>query len=52
MKPVNSKRNINILTYLRALKYLNMSEFADLKDEVEKSVQSGIKFLTSKSKAL
>jgi len=52
MKPINSKRNIDILTYLRALKYLNMSEFDDLKQEIEKSVQSGVKYLTSKSKEL
>ena len=50
MKPVNSKRNVNILTYLRALKYLNKPEFAYLKGEIEKSVQSGIKYLTSKAK--
>jgi hypothetical protein len=49
---MNSKRNINILTYLRALKYLNKPDFEDLRAEIEKSVQTGIKYLTNKSKEL
>jgi hypothetical protein len=49
---MNDKRNINILTYLRALKYLNKPEFNDLKEEIEESVQSGIKYLMNKSKEL
>lgn len=52
MQAVNSKRNINILTYLRALKYLNKPEFDDLRAEIEQSVQTGIKYLTNKSKEL
>ena len=52
MKWLNEKRNTNILTYLRALKYLNKPEFNDLREEIEQSVQSGIKYLMSKSKEL
>jgi len=52
MKWLNDKRNINILTYLRALKYLNKPEFNDLREEIEQSVQSGIKYLMNKSKEL
>ncbi len=63
MKWINDKRNTNILTYLRALKYLTLSqpsplkekeqiEFEDLRDEIEQSVQSGIKYLMDKSKEL
>ncbi|MFK7779704.1 MAG: U32 family peptidase [Candidatus Gracilibacteria bacterium] len=52
MQGINSKINKNILTYLRALKYLNNPKFSDLRAEIEKSVQTGIKYLTSKSKAL
>ena len=52
MQWMNSKRNINILTYLRALKYLNKPDFEDLRAEIEKSVQTGIKYLTNKSKEL
>jgi len=52
MQWINSKRNINILTYLRALRYLDKPEFNDLRTEIEQSVQSGIKYLTSKSKEL
>ncbi|PIE85568.1 hypothetical protein CSA08_01300 [Candidatus Gracilibacteria bacterium] len=52
MKPVNSKRNRNILIYLKALKYLNLSEFEDLKSEIEASVFSGIKYITNKVKEI
>jgi hypothetical protein len=52
MQGMNSKRNIDILTYLRALKYLNKPEFNDLRVEIELSVQTGIKYLTNKSKEL
>jgi len=52
MKPINSVRNKNILTYLRDLKYLNKPEFNDLRNEIEKSVKSWIKYLTSKTKEL
>ena len=52
MQWMNTKRNINILTYLRALKYLNKPEFNDLRVELEQSVQTGILYLTNKSKEL
>jgi hypothetical protein len=52
MQGINSKRNINILIYLRALKYLNNPKFNDLRAEIEQSVQTGIKYLTGKSKEL
>lgn len=52
MQPVNSSKNINILTYFRALKYLNNFEFNDLKNEIEQSIKTGIKYLTKKSKDL
>jgi hypothetical protein len=52
MKGMNDIRNINILTYLRALKYLNKSEFDDLRIEIEQNVQTGIKYLMNKSKEL
>ena len=52
MQGINTKRNINILTYLRALKYLNNPVFDDLRAEIEQSVQTGIKYLTNKTKEL
>lgn len=52
MKPVNSKRNINILTYLRALKHLNLPEFEYLKSEIELSIRTWIKYITNKVKEL
>jgi len=52
MQWINSKRNLNILTYLRALKYLKRPKFDDLRDEIEQSVQTGIKYLTNKTKEL
>jgi len=52
MKPIWDKRNLKILTYLKALKYLNDSEFTDLRAEIEQSVQTGIKYLMMKSKEL
>ncbi len=52
MKPINSKKNTDIITYLRALKYLNLPEFSNLKLEIEQSIQSWIKYLTSKIKAV
>ena len=52
MKWINDVRNTNILTYLRALKHLNKQEFSDLRAEIEQSVQTGIKYLTNKSKEI
>ena len=60
MQAVNTKRNINIITYLRALKSLSQSlpegekklQIDDLRAEIEQSVQSGIKYLTNKTKEL
>ena len=52
MQAINSKRNKWILIYLRALKYLNNTKFDDLSSEIESSIQSGIKYLTTKSKEL
>jgi hypothetical protein len=40
IKPVNDKRNKNIIIYLKALKYLEKEEFKDLKEEIEKSIKT------------
>ncbi len=50
MQGINSKKNIDIIVYLRWLKYLNLDEFSELKNELEKSVQSWINYLTNKTK--
>lgn len=52
LKPINDKRNTNILIYLRALKYLNRTEFKDLQDEIENSVKTWIKYLSDKTKLI
>ena len=52
LKPINSTQNTNILIYLRALKYLNMEEFWDLKNEIEKSIKIWIKYLVNRTKEL
>ncbi len=52
MKWINDIRNKNILIYLKALKYLNKLEYDDLRDEIEQSVQTGLKYLTIKTKEL
>ncbi len=38
--------------YDKALKYLNKPEYNDLRDEIEQSIQTGLKYLTSKTKEL
>jgi len=50
LQVINSKKNIDILTYLRALNYLNLQEFYILKKEVENSIKSWIIYLTNKTK--
>ena len=61
MQAVNSSRNINIIIYLRALKYLTSSQpspleekeleqFDNLKKEIENSFKSGMKYLTNKTR--
>jgi len=52
IKPVNDKRNKNIIIYLKALKYLEKEEFKDLKEEIEKSIKTWIEYLVKKSKEL
>lgn len=52
MQVINSQRNINIIIYLRALKYLNAPEFNELKEEIEKSIKSWIQYLTNKTKEI
>lgn len=52
MKPISSKRNQNVYTYLKAIKYLNRPEFEDLKQEIITSIQSGMKYLTDRTKEL
>jgi hypothetical protein len=52
MQWINSIRNAKILTYLKALKYLNKHEFNDLRVEIEDSIQSWIKCLITQSKEL
>lgn len=52
LKPITSQRNTNIFTYLKALKYLNLTEFKVLEQEIEDSIKTWIKYLTSKTKEL
>jgi hypothetical protein len=40
MKPIESRHNQNIVTFLKALKYLNLSEYKDLQKELENSFQT------------
>ncbi len=49
---INSKRNVNILTYLKALKYLNKSEYSDLKNEIESSIKTWMTHHIEQSKKL
>ena len=50
--PVNSTKNINILTYLKALKYLNNSDYDELKNEIEKSIRSWMNYHLQKAKQI
>ena len=50
MYSVNSKRNVNILIYLKALKYLNNSDFEELKIELENSIKTWMSYNIEKSK--
>ncbi len=62
MKSINSQRNINIIIYLRALKYLiklskdsnfkydNIEDIKKIHDELEKNVKSWMQYLTNKIK--
>jgi hypothetical protein len=52
LKPINLPKNINILIYFRALKYLNKPEFNNLMNELEKSIKSWIKYNMNKQKEL
>ena len=60
MQWINSERNKNILIYLKWLKSLSQSlpegekklQIDDLRAEIEQSVQTGIKYLTNKTKEL
>ena len=61
MQWISTKRNINIITYLRSLKYINSSQTSALKEkeleellllqnEIENSLQTGLKYQTNKIK--
>lgn len=69
MQAINSNKNVNIIIYLRALKYLEpllsspcqgrdslneieIKEIINLKNEIENSVKSWIKYLTNKTKEI
>ncbi len=52
LQPINSKRNKNIIVYLKALKYLNKPEYKELEEEIEKSVESWMKYLLEKTKQM
>ncbi|MDR3151027.1 MAG: hypothetical protein LBU14_05645 [Candidatus Peribacteria bacterium] len=52
MKPLHSKHNQNIITFLKALKYLNLPEYKDLQTELENSIKTGMKYLAEKTKEL
>ncbi|MDR1945422.1 MAG: hypothetical protein LBQ59_05175 [Candidatus Peribacteria bacterium] len=52
MKPLHSKGNYNVITFLKALKYLNQPEYRELQIEIENSIKSGIKYLTEKTKEI
>jgi hypothetical protein len=40
MKPINAKHNQNIITFLKALKYLNLPEYKDLQEELKNSFRT------------
>lgn len=50
MKPFNSERNKDILLFYRALKFIDKPELEGLKEEIEKSIKSWMKYLSSKTK--
>lgn len=59
LKPINSKKNIDIFLYLRWIKAINkyilnskndMIAFLELEKEIEHSIKSGMKYLSEKSK--
>ncbi len=52
LKPIWDQRNKNIITYLKALKYLDNSEYSELEKEIEESIKTWIEYLTSKTKQL
>lgn len=52
MQPINSDWNKNILTYLKALKYLNKEEYSELKNELEQSIKSWLEYLSNKVKSV
>lgn len=47
--PINSKRNKNIIIYLKALKFLWEEHYKDLQNELENSIKSWINYLKEKS---
>jgi hypothetical protein len=52
MKPFNSEHNYNVIVFLKALKYLNLSEYKELQNELENSVRTGMKYLAEKTKEI
>ncbi len=50
MKSFDSQRNQNILTYLKALKYIWTDEFKDIEEELEKSIKNWMKYNLEKIK--
>lgn len=49
MKPINAKHNQNIITFLKALKYLNLPEYKDLQEELKNSFRTWVNFLIDKT---
>lgn len=52
MKAINSEHNQNIITYIKALKYLNLEEFEILQKELELSFKSWLKHYAQMAKNL
>lgn len=52
MKAINSEHNQNIITYIKALKYLNLEEFEILQKELELSFKSWLKYYAQMAKNL
>lgn len=50
--PVNSRRNINIMTYLKAVKFLKNSEYDNLQKELEKSIKTWMTYHLQKAKQI
>lgn len=52
MKPINSRHNKNLITYIKALRYLDLEEFEILQKELELSFKSWLKYYAQMAKKL